>query len=213
MMGGVTSPPKQDCMASPATRPTLLLKIRDPNDRRSWGEFVDLYMPLLHAYAMKRGMQDADAADVAQDTVRHVIRSIQSFDYDPSRGSFRGWLLTVARNEIRRFASRRARVAIGSGDTDVHATIEQQPSRDPSPDADWDRQYQLALFRWAADRVRDEFRERTWNAFWWTIVEQQSIETVSANLQLSVGAVYIARSRILARIREMIQSVDGELPR
>jgi RNA polymerase sigma-70 factor (ECF subfamily) len=197
-------------MTSPSvTRASLLLRIRDPGDRLAWGEFVQLYAPLIHAYGMHRGLQDADAADVVQEVLRRVSRSAPQFEYDRARGSFRGWLLTVTRNEIRKMAARKARQASGSGDTQMHGLLEQHAD-DSQPDADWDREYRWNSFLWAAQRVKSEFREATWRAFWLTVVEGQEIERAAKELKLSLGAVYIARSRVIARIRQEIQTTLDE---
>jgi RNA polymerase sigma factor (sigma-70 family) len=150
--------------SSPATRASLLLRIRDPMDRIAWEEFVRIYAPLLHAYGMHRGLQDADAADLAQEVLRCLMGAVPEFQYDPARGSFRGWLLTITRNELLKMAKRRGRQAVGAGDTEVRQLLEQQP--DTAEDQDyWDREYQWNLFLWAANRVRLDFRETTWQAF------------------------------------------------
>jgi RNA polymerase sigma factor (sigma-70 family) len=187
----------------------LLLRIRDPGDRIAWGDFVQLYAPLIHSYGLHRGLQDADAADLVQEVLRRVSRAIPKFEYDRERGSFRGWLLTVTRNELRKIAGRKDRQARGSGDTQVHGLLEQQPEKDEA-DAEWDREYRWNLFLWAAERVKAEFREATWRAFWRTVVEGEACEEVAAEIQLSVGAVYIARSRVTARIRQEIQATLDE---
>lgn len=191
------------------TRVSLLLRIRDPHDGLAWGEFVRLYAPLLHAYGMNHGLQDADAADLAQDTLRNVLRAAPEFVYDPARGSFRGWLFAVARNEVRRFAHRRSRQVAGAGDSDVRAMLDEHPDREPDP-VEWDHEYRLNLFRWAAERVRVEFRQNTWQAFWRTAVGGEEAGAVAAELGLTVGAVYIARSRVTARIRKEIETVEGD---
>src|ERR1051325_12255883 len=87
----------------PQTRPTLLLKIRDAQDHQAWESFVIIYAPLIHGFCMKRGLQDADAADVAQEVLKAVALSIQRFEYEPARGKFRNWLLTVTRNNYNNF--------------------------------------------------------------------------------------------------------------
>src|SRR5262245_34553802 len=97
------------------TRASLLLRIRDPGDRMAWNDFVQLYAPLVHSYGMHCGLQDADAADLVQEVLPRVARAIGKFEYDRERGSFRGWLLTVTRNELRKIAGRRNRQARGSG--------------------------------------------------------------------------------------------------
>lgn len=191
------------------TRASLLLRIRDPKDNLAWSEFVRLYAPLLHSYAMRRGLQDADAADLAQDTLGNVLRAVPEFRYDPAKGSFRGWLLTIARNQIRKFAQRRAKLATGSGDSDVRDMLEAHP--EPAEDEQtWEREYQLHLFHWASKRVQAEFRDATWQAFWRTVVLNQAVNLVAGELAMTAGAVYIARSRVTARILKEIASVEGD---
>ncbi len=191
------------------TRASLLIRIRDSRDELAWGEFVRLYAPLLHAYGLKNGLQDSDAADMTQDTLRNVLRAAPEFVYEPARGSFRGWLFTVARNEIRRFRHKSHRRPQASGDSDVREMLAAAPDR--SCDADeWDQAYQMNLFHWAANRVKHEFRDATWQAFWRTAVDGEGVEHVGRELGLTSGAVYIARSRVTARIRQEVQAVEGE---
>lgn len=185
------------------------MRIRDAQDQIAWGEFVQLYAPLIHSYGMHRGMQDADAADLVQDVMQQVSRSMPGFDYDRNRGSFRSWLLTVTRNALRKTANRNSRQPKGSGDTQVNGLMEQQPEAEPA-DEEWDREYRWNLFLWASERVKCDFREASWRAFWRTVVEGQEIDPVARELNLSVGAVYIARSRIIARIRQEIAAVEVE---
>lgn len=193
------------------TRASLLLRIRNPQDQRAWSEFVSLYAPLLHSYAMKCHLQDADAADLAQETLRLVLRASPQFKYEPNKGSFRGWLFTIARNEIRKFVTRAAHRHHGTGDSQIQALLAERTINEPENEL-WDREYQLHLFHWAATRVQPEFRLASWQAFWRTVVEQQPIEVVSQALGISSGAVYIARSRITARIRKELEIFQGEPP-
>jgi RNA polymerase sigma-70 factor (ECF subfamily) len=190
------------------TRASLLLRIRDPKDVLAWAEFVRLYAPLLHTYGMKHGLQDADAADLAQDTLRNVLRAAPEFVYDPARGSFRGWLYTIARNEIRKAAARANGRAV-TGDSNVRQMLDAVP--DPVIDRDeWDREYRLNLFHWAARRVRPEFREATWEAFWRTAVGGEEVAAVADDLGMTAGGVYIARSRVTTRIRQEIRLVEED---
>jgi len=190
------------------TRASLLFRIRDPKDALAWTQFVHLYAPLLHSYGMKNGLQDADAADLAQETLRNVLRAAPEFVYNPHIGSFRGWLFTVARNEIRKFATRKSNRNRGTGDSDVQQMIANLPAQ--APDAgEWDREYQLNLFHWAAQRVKIEYHDKTWQAFWQTVVDARAVEEVARELEMTAGAIYIARSRVTARIRKEIQTVEG----
>jgi RNA polymerase sigma-70 factor (ECF subfamily) len=193
---------------SPTTRLTLLSRIRDLRDVQAWAEFVELYAPLVYSLARKHGLQDADAADLTQDVLRAVVSAAPTFAYDPSRGSFRGWLFTVAYNQLRKFAHARKRPGGGTGDPAAQQLLEEQPARE---DADlWDEQYRRRLFEWAAERVRGSVRPATWQAFWHTAVAGQDPRAVGEALGMSPGAVYIAKSRVLARIREVLEQLPGE---
>jgi DNA-directed RNA polymerase specialized sigma24 family protein len=83
--------------ASLETRPSLLLRLREPADQEAWRHFVDAYGPMVYRYARQRGLQDADAADLTQIVLLQVSGSVRRFDYDPQRGRFRGWLFGLVR--------------------------------------------------------------------------------------------------------------------
>jgi RNA polymerase sigma factor (sigma-70 family) len=191
----------------PATRATLLVRLRDPRDAAAWGEFVGLYAPLVYGYARRQGLQDADAGDLTQDVLGAVAAAIGRLDYDPARGAFRNWLFTVVR---RKLANRRAAAenrARGSGDTATRQLLEEQPARN-GVEADWQAEWDRRVFAWACEQVRSCVTGATWTAFWQTAVEGRPGKEVAAELGMSVAAVYLARSRVLARLRELVQSVE-----
>lgn len=192
----------------PPTRPSLLLRVRTASDERAWSEFVEIYTPLIFGFARRRGLQEADAADLAQEVMRAVARHMSGFTYEPNRGTFRSWLFTVTRNKFNNFLEGRRRQPEGAGDTAVQEYLEALPC--PERDGDWDREYHERLFEWACAQVRGQFQEATWKAFWQMAVEERSGEEVAAELGLSVGAVYIARSRVTARIREKVREISEE---
>jgi RNA polymerase sigma-70 factor (ECF subfamily) len=194
---------------SPTTQFSLLVRIRDSRDAEAWTEFVDIYAPLVYSLARKHGLQDADAADLTQEVLRLVACVAPQFTYDPRRGSFRGWLFTVARNQVRKWANARKRQVPGTGSLETQRLLEEQPARDDEVAA-WDQEYQQRLVEWAAEKVRDQFRDATWQAFWRTALEGQEPRAVGEALGMSVGAVYIARSRVLARIKELIKQVQDD---
>jgi RNA polymerase sigma-70 factor (ECF subfamily) len=191
---------------SPETRPSLLLRIRDASDRIAWGDFVEIYAPLIHSYVRTRGLQDADAADVTQEVLQAIAKHADRFDYDASRGSFRGWLFRITLNKLRDLIARRKAQVVGSGDTGVHDLLANSPASDD--EAAWDQHHAWRLFLWAAEKARVDFREKTWQAFWRTTVEQQPVSQVAADLKLSAGAIHVARCRVVARVRELLQELD-----
>src|SRR4051812_44843064 len=123
---------------SPNTRRSLLVRIRDPQDRRAWDEFLEIYDPLVRRLARQGGLQDADVDDLAQDVFRAVAAAIGRWDPDPARGAFRGWLFRIARNLIVNLLAARRRSLRGTGDTDVARLLEQQPAPDGEDTARFD---------------------------------------------------------------------------
>jgi RNA polymerase sigma-70 factor (ECF subfamily) len=195
---------------SATTRPSLLLRIRDLGDRQAWGEFVEIYAPLVYGFARKQGLQSADAADLTQEVLRSVAGAAGRLEYDPGRGSFRGWLFTVVRNRLRNFLASRDRRCRGSGDSDVAQLLEAVPAPEEEDSSLWDREYEQRLFAWAAAQVRETCQETTWRAFWLTAVEGWSGKDAAKVLGISQAAVYLARRRVMIRLKEEVQQLQGE---
>jgi RNA polymerase sigma factor (sigma-70 family) len=192
----------------PLTRVTLLTRIRDGRDVEAWREFVQLYGPVVYRFARNRGLQDADAADLMQDVLRSVARNAYRMEYNPARGTFRGWLYTVTRNKIYNFLSSQRNRPRGTGDADAQERLDATPARDEEgPDAEWEKEYQRRLSARAMERVKNEFQIATWQAFWQTAVDGKSAAEVGPVLKMSAGAVYVAKSRVLARLREEVRKL------
>jgi RNA polymerase sigma factor (sigma-70 family) len=192
---------------SPCTRPSLLVRLRDERDHEAWTRFVEVYGPLIYGYARRQGLQDADAADLMQDSLRVVAGAVKNLEYDPARGSFRGWLFTVVRNRLLRFRSRQDRAGRGTGDTAAHERLQELPARADGEDGWWDEEYDRRRFAWAAERVRGQVQPATWQAFWQTAVEGKSGQETAAALGMTVAAVYLAKSRVMARLKEQIREL------
>jgi RNA polymerase sigma factor (sigma-70 family) len=198
-------------MLEPAvTRASLLVRLRDGSDAEAWREFVRLYAPVVYGFARKRGLQDADAADVMQEVLRSVSSVAPRLEYDPARGTFRGWLFTVTRNKVFNFLDGRKRRVLGSGDSRVQQRLEQQAADDGDMASDWETDYQRTIAAQAMERVKREFQPATWNAFLQTAVEGRSASLVASNVGLSVGAVYVSKSRVIARLRQEIERMQGD---
>jgi RNA polymerase sigma factor (sigma-70 family) len=188
------------------TRPSLLVRIKDLRDEMAWGEFAQLYTPLIYRFARQSGLQDADASLVTQDVLVTVARTIHRFEYNRKTGSFRGWLKVVTRSRLTDFLRAQGREVQGTGDTAMLYVMDEQPDAS-QPDL-WEREFRRTLFEWAVDRIRCDFEDTTWQAFWQTSVGDRETAEVADELGLSVGAVYIARSRVLARLRKEIEEVE-----
>jgi len=199
---------------SQPTRQTLLLRLAGGDDRRAWEQFVEIYAPLVFQFARRRGLQDSDAADVVQEVLISVADAFRRRKYDRSRGAFRGWLLTIARNEVSDWLTARARRHEPIGGTTAQQALGNLASDGKvASDGDaaaWDHDYQERLFVWAADRVQSEVQPATWQAFWQTTIDQRSGQEVAAALEMTVAAVYLAKSRVMKRLRELVHEIDDE---
>jgi RNA polymerase sigma-70 factor (ECF subfamily) len=161
--------------------------------------------------AQQNGFQHADAQDLTQEVFAAVGKAIDRFDPGPEKGSFRGWLYRVARNLMINFLTRK-KGPRGTGDTAIQQLLNQQPAADEEATTLFEMEYQREVFRWAAQRVRQDFQEETWRAFWMTGVEGESIEDVARILGKTPGAIRIARCRILACLKEEVTRFEGTLP-
>jgi RNA polymerase sigma-70 factor (ECF subfamily) len=191
----------------PDTRATLLARLRDPNDGDAWREFTRLYAGVVYGFARRRGLQDADAADLMQDVLRSVAGYADRLNYDPARGRFRNWLFTVTRNKLYTFLDAQRRRVRATGDSEMRNRLAEVEAP-ADGEADWDKEYERQKFAVAADQVRGEFTSSTWKAFWGTAVDGRKPQEVGTELGLSPGAVYVAKSRVLARLREKVQELE-----
>jgi RNA polymerase sigma-70 factor (ECF subfamily) len=192
----------------PVTNPSLLLSLRDGENQQAWNEFVEIYAPLIFGHCCNRGLQHADALDVTQEVLLTVSRWICRFEYAPSKGRFRHWLLKVTRSKLSNYfrALSRHRQLCSL------ATVDEEEMESDAWDtqlAEWERDYRGHLFKWAAARVRDEVTDSTWNAFVATTFEGMSHQEAASALGMSLGAVYVARSRVRTRLRQVLASREG----
>lgn len=193
---------------SPLTRASLLVQLRDGTNQVAWQEFMKLYGPVIYGFARKRGLQDADAADLMQDVMRSVSAAIGRLNYDRSQGTFRGWLFTITRNRIYNFLSARRLRPQASGDSSTHRMLDGQAAGDGADE--WELEYQRRLAALAMERVKPEFQDATWQAFWMTAVDGKSAAEVASRIGMSTGAIYVAKSRVLARLKVEVESMQRQ---
>lgn len=195
-------------LQAPPTRATLLVRLRDSSDEDAWRQFVELYAQVVYRWYRRRGLQDADAADLTQEVLQAVAAGAGRLDYDPERGTFRGWLYGLVRHKLRDFFDRRCRHPPATGDVATFEILQAIPTADDEPEQ-WEREYQRRLFSVAAEKARALVDDATWQAFWRTAVDGQLARDVAQALQMSVGAVYVAKSRVVARIKQYVAQIEG----
>jgi RNA polymerase sigma factor (sigma-70 family) len=193
---------------NPLTHMTLLTRLKDEIDDDSWRELVRLYGPVVYGYARRRGLGDAEAADLMQEVLRSAARNVETMEYEPRGGTFSGWLFTVTRNKIRNYLPAQKRRPRWTGDIDSPFTS--VSDQEPEPDSDWDIEYQRQLAAKAMDRVKPVFRSSIWQAFWKTAIDGRPAQDVGLELKMTPGAVHIAKCKVLVRLREEVQRLQTE---
>jgi len=189
-------------MTLPDTRVTLLNRLRDGRDTAAWSEFCSIYERAIYRVALRFGLQDADAREVSQDVLLIVSRKIAEFDLT-TNGSFRAWLSKVARNATLDLLRKNQRSKLATGDSALQRNLGQIDIAADEPSI-FDFEAQREQFFWAAEKIRATVAESTWQAFWLTSIDGQSAEDAANELNMSVGSVYVARCRTLAKIKKLI---------
>jgi|SRR5579884_3657907 len=180
---------------------SLLERLRQPGAQASWTRFVELYTPLLFYWARRLGLQESDAADLVQDVFALLVRRLPEFAYDRQK-SFRNYLRTILRNKWRENL-RRLEPATGRDPQ----TLEQIADNDEFTALE-EAEYRQQLVQQALRVLQPEFPSTTWKAFQEYVVAGRDPAQVAAELQISIGRVYTAKSRVLSRVR---QELDGLL--
>jgi RNA polymerase sigma-70 factor (ECF subfamily) len=196
---------------TPTTRASLLSRLADPQDHEAWVEFVSLYEPVAYRLLRRHGLQDTDAREVIQDLFVTVSRSIDRWDPDRQRGSFRGWLRRVTRNLMINWLKARERRMPAVGGSNWQAMLEQTPAESGPESIEFDQELRRAQFRRAAEQVRDEVQPATWQAFWETAVLGTSTGEAAKKLNMQQGAVRVAKCRVLVRLRAAIEAMEKEI--
>ena len=197
----------------PETRVSLILRLAKPTDVQAWQEFSDVYAPALYAMCRRRGLQPADAEDVAQDTLFAVARAIERFEPNRERARFRTWLARITRNMIADFCAgklKRPLTQLISDSWIQSASNSLRCSMDPI-DRDFTQEYRSALYQLAARRVQARVSSITWQAFHDTTIDLCPAEESAKRLNMPIGNLYVAKCRVLKLLREEVQMLDATL--
>lgn len=184
-----------------STSVNLLRRLREPKAETAWERFVDLYAPLIFYWARQKGLTSTDAADLVQDVLATLVVKLRDFEYDAKR-RFRGWLRTITVNRANDLYRRNSlRPEVGFDDVLQRMTV--------VDDAELfaESEYLSVVVHRALELLRSEFRETTWQACWMQVVEGRKAPDVAQQLGLPLNAVYLAKSRLLARLRDELEGL------
>ena len=189
-----------------ATRPSLLLRLRDPKDAAAWQAFVEVYGPLVYGHGRRRGLRHEDAEDVTQKVFGRIVDAIRTFTYRPDIGRFRDWLGTIVRNEVNRFLAQSRKLIVGRGGEGGGLETTEAPSADSA----WEAEFNARVLEVALDRSRPHFEEATWRAFELVWRQNRPAVEVAQELGQPIDWVYVAKSRVLKRLWQEVQELADD---
>ncbi|MGB0741462.1 MAG: RNA polymerase sigma factor [Planctomycetaceae bacterium] len=192
-----------------ATRASLILRLKDAEDVAAWDEFAAIYAPVIFRVATSRGFQAADAENLVQEVFLAVANSVASWLERDDRGRFRAWLLRIARNESVDMLTERATRPLGRDGSTADRDLANLPARDEFSSA-LDLEYERAVFHWAAEQVRAAVSVQTWDAFWLTSIDGLSVNEVAERLNTRPGNVHVSRSRVMSRVKQLVQEYEDQ---
>jgi RNA polymerase sigma-70 factor (ECF subfamily) len=191
----VTDPRVNPGESGGSTSLGLLERVR-AKDAAAWERLASLYAPLVEHWCRRAGLQAADAADVRQEVFVSVARKVADFRRDRAGDTFRGWLRRITQNKLRDHGRKRRGAPATGG------ALPPEHSAPPEGAEEAGAEEVGILYRRALELLRREFEERSWQAFWRVVIDGQKPRDVAADLRMTANAVYLAKGRVLARLRE-----------
>jgi RNA polymerase sigma factor (sigma-70 family) len=190
------------------TRGSLLSRLRNLDDAKSWQDFFETYWKLIYGAATKAGLPDEAAQEVVQDTVLTVSRQIKDFKYDPAVGSFKGWLLHTTRWRILDQLKKRKRQEVASVDV---AELDQALAEEGSRiEAAWDEEWKQNLLDAAMQRVKQKVNPKHFQAFELYVLKEWPASRVASTLGINVALVHLIKHRVMNRVRKETRRLERE---
>ena len=187
-----------------ATRRTLLERVKDREDSRSWREFSDLYRLLLVRYASARGLSADEAGKLSEDCMTAIAQYVASPDYDPGHGGFKHWLAALVRRRVQTASRRRGLDSGRAADHEVQGELE------PRPDVEFERIWRDEHLRHCLEQLRIEVEFKTFEAFRRLVLDEWPVERVCETYDLTPQYVYAVKSRLTQRLRRLMRGLLGE---
>jgi len=189
------------------TSASLLERLRHQPDAASWERLVGLYTPLLRGWLRRNDVPQVDVDDLVQEVLQVLVRELPKFHYDPTRGCFRGWLRTIVVNRLWMFWRERQSRPLATGDSDLARGLNELEDPHSDLSRQWDREHDAHVARRLLEVIEKDFEAATWQAFRRLVLDGAAAQTVAAEVGISLNAVYLARHRVLRRLREEMRGL------
>lgn len=185
----------------PSTHLSLLSRLRDGSDQQAWSDFEARYRELVLRFCRRKGLQAADAEDVAQGVFFSLSRALPGFIYDPSSGRFRDYLFRCVRNAIFHWSKCPDRGLLQLDTNELLSNSNGVVSADE--EQAWEAEWAAHHYRRALARLRETGEERAVR-----LLERSfdgvSVDSLAAEFELSVEGVYKARQRARQRLQALV---------
>jgi len=192
----------------PQTRRSLLIRLKNKSND-AWAEFLEIYQNTILRFALSKGLQQADAEDVAQEVFEAVEKKIPNWDFSDSAGKFRHWLFSVARNiAVDRFKDQFKNLEVTIENIEP-SSISSDHQSGPTETL-FRLELRRALFHWAAEKIQPEFKKSSWDSFRLVALEGIKPEEASKILDISIGSIYASKARILSKLKKTIATIDEQ---
>lgn len=185
-----------------STSATLLMRLADSEDEHAWNRFVEVYAPFLFHWARSKGIQQEDAADLVQEVMAVLLKKMPTFRYDPSK-SFRAWLKTITVNRANNFH----RAANAHPKVGIDSALGREAIEATATDLFEVQEYNSYISQRMLSIIQNEFSEQVWQAFKLQVLDDLPAQDVAAKLGISVNSTYLAKSRVLRKLRAEIQDL------
>ena len=181
---------------------SLLDRVRNQSDQDSWQRLVELYTPMIRGWLRRHGKMDQDTDDLVQEVLAVVVRKVPQFRREPRTGAFRKWLRTITVNCLRDSWKSQRKRPVASGDSGFLEMLNQLEDPESSLSQIWEQEHDQHVTQQLLEMIRPEFAAKTWQAFRSVALDGKPAAEVAAELGLSINAVFIAKSRVLTRLRQ-----------
>ena len=193
----------------PLTRLSLLVKLKSDDDTHAWQQFVNTYRPIIYRMACRRGFQDADAQDLAQQVLMSISQSIDRWEKRDEKIRFRHWLRRVAKNAILNALTRKPK-DMAAGGSEIQQRLSTESESEENLNQEIELEHQRELYFSATERLKNEVSENAWQVFQLSCVKGMPINEVAAITGKTVGAAYATRGRTMKRMRQLVDELKKQ---